>query len=181
MRPSRRWRKPVPPPTPKTRSSQVAENKRGRHRERLWWQVYRWRCEQGLEHCRGCGEQAINLTFDHLLPASMGGNPKFSNMTLLCPPCNNGKGVEISFELISLAAEEASAPAERRWFEITRAHVEALQPHRKCPECLTWQIVRLDNDLLEAHGPERSLCPGGYGDRLTRRVSQTVPVAAVGQ
>jgi hypothetical protein len=68
----------------------------------------------GAERCRNCGTLA-ELTFDHVIPASVGGLSAFDNVTILCEPCNKEKGEELWPHLISLAEEERRAAPERQW------------------------------------------------------------------
>lgn len=41
--------------------------------------------------CRYCGAVEGILTFDHVMPASAGGNNKTANIVVACEPCNNKK------------------------------------------------------------------------------------------
>lgn len=42
-------------------------------------------------HCQGCGT-AENLSIDHIVPWSQGGNNTIENLQVLCRPCNSRKG-----------------------------------------------------------------------------------------
>ena len=45
--------------------------------------------------CRCCGRMesdGVELTLDHIIPASLGGPPKFHNLQTLCAECNAEKG-----------------------------------------------------------------------------------------
>lgn len=93
-------------------------------RKRLWFRVYRRRMDEGRERCRRCGT-ADELTFDHLVAAVHGANLTFFNATILCLPCNMAKGQGMWGDLVSLAAEEAAAPPERRWRTIAEDELRA--------------------------------------------------------
>jgi 5-methylcytosine-specific restriction endonuclease McrA len=43
-----------------------------------------------MEHCRYCGTNQ-NLTKDHIIPLSRGGNNSRSNIQTLCSKCNGNK------------------------------------------------------------------------------------------
>lgn len=45
-------------------------------------------------YCACCGEQK-ELTIDHIIPLSLGGKTRFSNLQLLCRTCNEAKADQI--------------------------------------------------------------------------------------
>jgi len=49
----------------------------------------------GGENCWRCGE-VDNLTLDHIVPRSWGGNSSIHNLQLLCFECNEEKGSTIA-------------------------------------------------------------------------------------
>lgn len=82
--------------------------------KRPWYLAYRPRMDQGLEECRRCGTTE-RLTFAHIVPHSQGGRRTRDNIGILCAPCNEAHADEIDTQLVSLAAEEAASPPDRRW------------------------------------------------------------------
>jgi 5-methylcytosine-specific restriction endonuclease McrA len=42
--------------------------------------------------CQYCGQQARNLTVDHVLPQHLGGQSTWSNLVTACASCNHKKG-----------------------------------------------------------------------------------------
>jgi len=42
--------------------------------------------------CQYCGKKSIEMTIDHILPKSRGGNDSWENLTTACVKCNNIKG-----------------------------------------------------------------------------------------
>ncbi len=42
--------------------------------------------------CQYCGRQGGNLTIDHIVPKSKGGEDSWQNMVVCCARCNNRKG-----------------------------------------------------------------------------------------
>jgi len=44
--------------------------------------------------CAYCGiyVRDVNITVDHIIPISQGGNSNLSNLAIACRPCNNVKG-----------------------------------------------------------------------------------------
>jgi 5-methylcytosine-specific restriction endonuclease McrA len=42
--------------------------------------------------CQYCGQQARNLTVDHVLPQHLGGLSTWSNLVTACAACNHKKG-----------------------------------------------------------------------------------------
>lgn len=45
--------------------------------------------------CQYCGDSDCELTFDHVLPRSRGGETCWTNIVAACSPCNMGKGSEM--------------------------------------------------------------------------------------
>lgn len=68
-----------------------------------WFRQYRSRMKNGYEYCRQCGSKE-NLTFGHLLPASLGGRFSPKNLTIQCVSCNQAT-YDYVLLLIPLAAE----------------------------------------------------------------------------
>lgn len=42
--------------------------------------------------CQYCGKHVPQLTIDHIIPRSQGGEHKWSNLVAACPACNHRKG-----------------------------------------------------------------------------------------
>jgi 5-methylcytosine-specific restriction endonuclease McrA len=42
--------------------------------------------------CQYCGNNTPQLTIDHMIPRSQGGEHKWSNLVAACPTCNHRKG-----------------------------------------------------------------------------------------
>jgi 5-methylcytosine-specific restriction endonuclease McrA len=42
--------------------------------------------------CQYCGAKAKELTIDHIIPKSKGGDDSWENLVTACKPCNNKKG-----------------------------------------------------------------------------------------
>lgn len=42
--------------------------------------------------CQYCGRQTSNLTIDHVIPRSLGGQTRWDNVVAACPRCNHLKG-----------------------------------------------------------------------------------------
>lgn len=103
-------------PSPRCKNNGKQRNARTRQ----WCQVYRQRIRDGLEECRWCGFVTDTLTFDHIVPEVRGGRWAFDNLTILCKSCNGEKGCDEWPELVSLQAEEAAAPPERRWVALAK-------------------------------------------------------------
>jgi hypothetical protein len=99
-----------------TRSERALMMRRQARRasSRPWYRAYRARIVAGEEHCRRCGVKRDDLTFGHLVAASLGTPLTMATVTILCPPCNQEQGTTF-WELPSLASEEHDAPPERRW------------------------------------------------------------------
>lgn len=66
---------------------------RSRAKSTLWVIVYRWLMNNGYEYCRLCNTKD-DLTFEHILPRAFGGSDEINNISILCAPCNNGKGAD---------------------------------------------------------------------------------------
>lgn len=132
---------------------------RGSHRgskQRAWAKVYRARMDAGFERCRKCG-YTHSLTFDHIIPASLGGTLAFTNATILCRWCNDKKADAIWSGIKSLAAEEAAGTP---WSAIANALARAYDPHQKCQVCGQWE--RLIDGELARHPETGTPCAGGW-------------------
>lgn len=57
----------------------------------LWKGLTRWLMNNGYENCQLCGTNE-NLSFDHIVPASYGGQTVRENLAILCRKCNENKG-----------------------------------------------------------------------------------------
>jgi 5-methylcytosine-specific restriction endonuclease McrA len=57
------------------------------------------------ETCQYCGKHMRELTLDHVLPRSRGGQSTWENLVACCHPCNNRKG--------NRTPEEANMPLVR--------------------------------------------------------------------
>jgi len=43
-------------------------------------------------HCQYCGANSDDLTTDHVIPRSLGGDESWENLVTACTKCNNRKG-----------------------------------------------------------------------------------------
>jgi len=54
--------------------------------------------------CQYCGKKTTNLTIDHVMPRSKGGEHAWENLVAACPSCNHKKGgrtaVQANMELL---------------------------------------------------------------------------------
>jgi len=117
-----------------------------------WVRVYRTRMTLGLERCRLCGHTGTRrnpLTLDHIRPHCDGGSGRMDNATILCQWDNKAKDTK-HLPLLSLAAEEARAPAEQRWSTLPLPLDDAAAAlwrewarEGQCPSCV--QLVRVTN------------------------------------
>jgi len=117
-----------------------------------WVRVYRTRMTLGLERCRLCGHTGTRrnpLTLDHIRPLSDSGSNHINNATVLCRSDNRAKDTK-RLPLLSLAAEEARAPAEQRWSTLPLPLDDAAAAlwrewarEGQCPSCV--QLVRVTN------------------------------------
>jgi 5-methylcytosine-specific restriction enzyme A len=71
------------------------KNKARRLRDSQWWKRKR-----GAGICYYCKKKfkAIELTMDHLIPISRGGESRRGNIVPACKPCNNKKKYMLPFE-----------------------------------------------------------------------------------
>jgi hypothetical protein len=68
--------------------------------------IREWEREQELpKQCVYCGS-ATELTTDHLIPRSRGGDDSADNVVLACPPCNTSRGEKGVFEWLGLKEKD---------------------------------------------------------------------------
>jgi 5-methylcytosine-specific restriction endonuclease McrA len=67
---------------------------RRRNKKPAWLTELKARMKEGLEMCVECGSTE-NLTVDHILPISKGGDTVPENVQVMCGPCNWKKDSEI--------------------------------------------------------------------------------------
>ena len=60
--------------------------------------------------CQYCGDRD-DLTFDHLIPRSRGGQTTWENVVTACAPCNLRKGGHMPYEIGMFPAHEPIRPA----------------------------------------------------------------------
>ncbi|MGM0557527.1 MAG: HNH endonuclease [Myxococcota bacterium] len=84
--------------------------------------------------CQYCGDQfrGEELTFDHVMPRSRGGDTSWSNITTSCKPCNRVKGDRTPPEADMPLLNE---PKEPRWWPFSAGsarfeqHPESWKPY----------------------------------------------------
>ena len=60
--------------------------------------------------CLLCGSEE-NLTLDHAVPKSLGGNSTDENLQTMCKPCNNTKGATTAFYAPALVKKQKAKQA----------------------------------------------------------------------
>ena len=74
-----------------------------------WKQI----CERYGNRCLMCGRAGVPLTWDHVLPKSLGGKGGLYNRQPLCERCNQAKGNRwIDFRVSPPRWQEVGAPRE---------------------------------------------------------------------
>lgn len=116
-----------------------------------WARIYRHRMALGLEPCRWCQGRSGSprITFDHIIPLVKGGSWAMTNVTIMCFPCNQGKGDKDRPKLVSLAAEEAAADPEFRWSQFPQQWDPLWHPPDTPRPERPWQYPR-EPELVEA-------------------------------
>jgi 5-methylcytosine-specific restriction endonuclease McrA len=59
--------------------------------------------------CQYCGAGDATLTFDHVVPRSMGGETNWTNIVAACDPCNLRKGARHDMQPMKIPREPTSA------------------------------------------------------------------------
>jgi len=62
------------------------------HGELLGYEVREYLLEKWNRTCAYCGIKNVQLQVEHIVPRSVGGSNRVSNLTLACQPCNKKKG-----------------------------------------------------------------------------------------
>ena len=60
--------------------------------------------------CQYCGHERGNLTVDHVIPRSKGGNSTWENIVTCCAPCNRRKGDRLPRQANMVPARRPKAP-----------------------------------------------------------------------
>jgi 5-methylcytosine-specific restriction endonuclease McrA len=60
--------------------------------------------------CQYCGHERGNLTFDHVIPRSKGGQSTWDNIVTCCAPCNRRKGDRLPRQANMVPARKPKAP-----------------------------------------------------------------------
>ena len=70
--------------------------------------------------CQYCGRVGINLTIDHIIPKSRGGNDSWENIVVSCMRCNNRKGDRMPAEAEMPLVGEPYKPPSNLYLQLTR-------------------------------------------------------------
>ena len=76
--------------------------------------------------CQYCGQQARELTVDHLLPQHLGGESTWSNLVTACTSCNHKKG-GMTVDQAGLKLRQAPAQPPRSASYLFRNYVNIYQ------------------------------------------------------
>jgi len=79
--------------------------------------------------CQYCGRQVNDLTIDHVIPRSRGGQHTWENLVSACKPCNHRKGGKTLSEAKMTLRQQPYEPSPGVYYTIQR---------------------RLDSDIIEA-------------------------------
>ena len=66
--------------------------------------------------CQYCGRKDVQLTIDHVMPRSRGGDDSWENLTTACRTCNTRKGNRTPFEAGMLPLTEPWRPSHMTFF-----------------------------------------------------------------
>lgn len=72
--------------------------------------------------CQYCGSTK-NLTIDHIIPRSKGGDDTWENLTVACMPCNTRKGDKLLEETNLTLKTIPKKPLNKMLFSLDRANV----------------------------------------------------------
>jgi len=70
--------------------------------------------------CQYCGMQTRELTIDHVVPKSRGGNHTWENLVSACRPCNHRKGGRLMAETRMTLRRPPFQPRAGRYYSIQR-------------------------------------------------------------
>jgi 5-methylcytosine-specific restriction endonuclease McrA len=70
--------------------------------------------------CQYCGRHAHDLTIDHVVPRSRGGEHSWENLVSACKPCNHRKGGKLLAEARMTLRKEPREPRAGRYYTIER-------------------------------------------------------------
>lgn len=70
--------------------------------------------------CQYCGKDQTELTIDHVIPRSRGGENHWCNVVAACVHCNNRKGNKTPREANMTLIKNPSTPKNKFEFEITK-------------------------------------------------------------
>ena len=61
--------------------------------------------------CQYCGKRTNNLTIDHVIPRSLGGEHAWENLVAACPSCNHKKGGRTAKQAHMVLLRQPKAPS----------------------------------------------------------------------
>lgn len=70
--------------------------------------------------CQYCGRRTSDLTLDHVVPRSRGGQHTWENLASACRPCNHRKGGKLLQETRMVLRREPFEPSPGRYYAIER-------------------------------------------------------------
>lgn len=114
------------PPPPGVSNSIVATNVTRTQRQRIY--------ERDQFKCRRCGS-TDNLSIDHVLPISKGGDSSDSNLQVLCFPCNHRKGRNVESNSGEGSPNMDEAPTGQPESSPGPAPSDCLIPDSLIPDC----------------------------------------------
>ena len=74
---------------------QEDHNRKKRRQLKNYQKIFKQLCHKYKFSCVQCGKKD-NLSIDHITPVSKGGADEFSNLQLMCMPCNRKKGSKLN-------------------------------------------------------------------------------------
>ena len=75
--------------------------------------------------CQYCGNERGNLTVDHVIPRSKGGNSTWENIVTCCAPCNRRKGDRLPRQANMVPARRPRAPNPTIFIHVATATIPA--------------------------------------------------------
>ena len=75
--------------------------------------------------CQYCGHERGNLTVDHVIPRSKGGDSTWENIVTCCAPCNRRKGDRLPRQANMVPAHKPKAPSSTIFIHVATPTIPA--------------------------------------------------------
>jgi 5-methylcytosine-specific restriction endonuclease McrA len=155
--------------------------------ELVGYELREYLLEKFQRHCAYCGKTGTPLEVEHIIPKSLGGSDRLSNLTLACHYCNQAKGNQTADEFghpeVSQQAKaplkDAAAVNATRWSLYQRLASTGLPIEVGSGGCTKWN--RRKQGLHKTHWLDAACVGASTPDSLAVQGSMPLLITAMGR